>query len=239
MKYNRYAHRKLEFKDYIKFKDMINVAIIEDNVDLRNRLKDLMEQSEHLNCLLAVESVEKFLRYYNQDSHLDILLLDIGLPGMSGIKGIPHIHKLVPDLDIIVLTIHQDPDKIFNAICAGAMGYLLKDLSFTELEQHIITVKEKGGSVLSPKIARRVLRHFQGGKKMIAGKTQLTKKEAQVVRFLVDGLPYKKVADQMGISIDGVRYHVKNIYKKLQVNSKDQVIKKYLKGDIDFDQTGK
>jgi DNA-binding NarL/FixJ family response regulator len=215
---------------------MIKVAIIEDNINLRDRLKKLMEQSIQLDCLLAVESVEKFLRYYDKDVGLDILLLDIGLPGMSGIKGIPHIHKIAPDLDIVILTVHQDPDKIFNSICAGAMGYLLKDLSFSELENHIISVKEKGGSVLSPKIARRVLRHFQGGNKTIKNnKTELTKKEVQVVRFLVDGLSYQKVADQIGITLDGVRYHVKNIYKKLQVRSKAQVVKKYLEGDIGFE----
>ena len=213
---------------------MINVAIIEDNVDLRDRLKELMNQSDHLECSLAVESIEKFLRYNPNASHIDILLLDIGLPGMSGIKGIPHIHKVSPDLDIIILTVHQDPDKIFNAICAGAMGYLLKDLSFTELEQHIVSVKEKGGSVLSPKVARRVLSHFQNGNKMTSGTTTLTKKETQVVRFLVDGLSYQKVADEMGVTLDGIRYHVKNIYKKLQVKSKAQVIKKYLEGNIDF-----
>ncbi len=215
---------------------MIKVAIIEDNVNLRDRLKTLMEDSDRLECLLAVESVEKFLRYYDNTKELDILLLDIGLPGMSGIKGIPHIHKVAPDLDIVILTVYQDPDKIFNSICAGAMGYLLKDLSFSDLEKHIISVKEKGGSVLSPKIARRVLRHFQGGNKTIKNnKTELTKKEIQVVRFLVDGLSYQKVADEIGISIDGVRYHVKNIYKKLQVSSKAQVVKKYLEGDIDFE----
>jgi len=213
----------------------INVAIIEDNVDLRDRLKKLMNQSDHLDCSFAVESVEKFIRYHKATSHIDILLLDIGLPGMSGIKGIPHIHNVAPELDIVILTVHQDPDKIFNAICAGAIGYLLKDLSFTELEQHIISVKEKGGSVLSPKIARRVLSHFQSNKKIVPGnKSSLTKKESQVVRFLVDGLSYKKIAMEMGITLDGVRYHVKNIYKKLQVKSKAQAIKKYLDGNIDF-----
>jgi len=214
---------------------MIKVALVEDNTKLRDRLKELINQSEHLSCALAVDSVEKFLKYYNPSSEIDIVLLDIGLPGMSGIAGIPHIHKIAPDVDIVILTVHQDPYKIFNAICAGAIGYLLKDLSFAELENHIITVKEKGGSVLSPKIARRVLRHFQDGTKKIPDKTQLTKKETQVVRFLVDGLSYQSVADEIGISIDGVRFHVKNIYKKLQVSSKAQVVKKYLEGGIEFD----
>ncbi len=218
----------------IKTKKRINVAIIEDNISLRDRLKELMDQSHSLNCSLAVESVEKFLRYYNNNSQVDILLLDIGLPGMSGIKGIHQIHKINPDLDIIILTVHKDPDKIFNAICAGAIGYLLKDLSFSELEEHIVTVKNKGGSVLSPKVARRVLSHFQSSTKITSKKKNLTNKESQVVRFLVDGLSYQKVADQMGISLDGVRYHVKNIYKKLQVKSKAQVIKKYLEGNINF-----
>ena len=121
---------------------MIKVAIVEDNINLRDRLKSLMDKSDQLDCLLAVDSVEKFLRYYNAVAGLDVLLLDIGLPGMSGIKGIPHIHKIAPELDIIILTVHQDPDKIFNSICAGAMGYLLKDLSFSELEKHIISVQQ-------------------------------------------------------------------------------------------------
>ena len=217
-----------------KTNEEINVAIIEDNIDLRDRLKELMNQSNELNCTLAVESVEKFLRFFKKNSQIDILLLDIGLPGMSGIKGIHQIHKINPDLDIIILTVHNDPDKIFNAICAGAIGYLLKDLSFSELEEHIVTVKQKGGSVLSPKVARRVLSHFQTSNKIKSKKNNITNKESQVVRFLVDGLSYQKVADQMGISIDGVRYHVKNIYKKLQVKSKAQVIKKYLEGDINI-----
>jgi len=108
---------------------MIKVALVEDNTKLRDRLKELINQSEHLSCALAVDSVEKFLKYYNPSSEIDIVLLDIGLPGMSGIAGIPHIHKIAPDVDIVILTVHQDPYKIFNAICAGAIGYLLKDLS--------------------------------------------------------------------------------------------------------------
>jgi len=110
----------------------------------------------------------------------------------------------------------------------------LKDVNFTDFEEHIVTVNKKRGSVLSPKVARIVLSHFQSGNKITSGKNNLTKKEVQVVRFLVDGLSYQKVANQMGISLDGVRYHVKNIYKKLQVKSKAQAIKKYLEGDINF-----
>lgn len=214
---------------------MINIAIIEDNIELRERLKKLMDQSDQLSCLIAVESVEQFFHVYTTKISLDILLLDIGLPGISGIKAIPSIKKKLPALEIVMLTVYKDADKIFNALCMGASGYLLKDINFDQLEKHLINIVEVGGAPLSPQIARRVLDYFQPKRLSFSKRPEkLTKKETQVVRFLVDGHTYQDIADRIGISLDGVRYHVKNIYKKLQVRTKTQVIKKFLNGDIEL-----
>jgi len=211
---------------------MIKVAIIEDNHDLRNRLKEFMGKSESMECISAVDSIEKFMKYYTSDRKPDIILTDIGLPGISGIEGIPHLRKLDASIEVIMLTVYQDPDKIFKAICAGATGYLLKDLSFGELETQLVSIREKGGSILSPQVARRVLDYFQPSSGNVqTKKDKLSDKEQKIVVFLVDGLSYQKIADHMGMSIDGIRYHIKNIYKKLQVTSKAEVIKKYLGKD--------
>ncbi len=211
---------------------MIKVAIIEDNHDLRDRLRDFMGKSKALECISAVDSIEKFMKYYTAERKPDIILTDIGLPGISGIEGIPHLRKLDTSMEVIMLTVYQDPDKIFKAICAGATGYLLKDLSFDELETQLVSIREKGGSILSPQVARRVLDYFQPASGNVqTEKNKLSDKEQKIVVFLVDGLSYQKIADHMGMSIDGIRYHIKNIYKKLQVTSKAEVIKKYLGKD--------
>ncbi len=211
---------------------MIKVAIIEDNHDLRDRLRDFMGKSKALECISAVDSIEKFMKYYTAERKPDIILTDIGLPGISGIEGIPHLRKLDTSMEVIMLTVYQDPDKIFKAICAGATGYLLKDLSFDELETQLVSIREKGGSILSPQVARRVLDYFQPSSGNVqTEKDKLSDKEQKIVVFLVDGLSYQKIADHMGMSIDGIRYHIKNIYKKLQVTSKAEVIKKYLGKD--------
>jgi DNA-binding NarL/FixJ family response regulator len=210
---------------------MIKVIIIEDNHELRERLRTLMGKSNELECVLAVDSIERCLKF-STDASLtpDILLTDIGLPGLSGIEGIPHLKRLFPEAEVIILTVYQDPDKIFKAICSGANGYLLKDTSFDELEKQLVILKEKGGSALSPQVARRVLDYFKPNKSLVPvfKDEALSDKEQQIVVFLVDGLSYQKIAEHQGITIDGVRYHIKNIYKKLHVKSKAEVIRKYM-----------
>ncbi|MFT4664615.1 MAG: DNA-binding NarL/FixJ family response regulator [Polaribacter sp.] len=220
----------------MKTLNMIKVIIIEDNHELRERLRKLMADSKVLDCILAVDSIERFMKYStDQLESPDIILTDIGLPGVSGIEGIPYFRKTYPEAEVIMLTVHKDPDKIFKAICAGATGYLLKDTSFEDLEKQLNQISEKGGSALSPQVARRVLDYFQPSKlkKESVEKANLSEKEQQIVVFLVDGLSYQKIAEHQGISIDGIRYHIKNIYKKLHVKSKAEVIKKYMGKDRD------
>ena len=212
----------------------IKVIIIEDNIDLRNRLCHLMKQSTQLECTHVFSSVEGILRSSFIEVQPDIILLDIGLPGISGIDGIPKIKQVFPKVEIVILTVYNDPDKIFEAICAGATGYLLKDINFDFLESQLIGIYEKGGAAFSPQVARRVLNYFQKGQvRKSQGKVKLNNKEHLIIRGLIDGLSYQRIAETLGITIDGVRYHIKNIYKTLQVNSKTQAIKKYLDGSIE------
>ena len=172
----------------------------------------------------------------------DVILSDIGLPGMSGIDGMRLIKEEHPETDIIMLTVYNDWQKIFNSLRAGASGYLLKNTPLTEIKKAIETVRN-GGSVMSPEIARKVMEHFSVGVHTDSSplgvqaerekpESVLTPKEKEIVIGLTDGLSYKLLADRMNISIDTIRFHIKNIYKKLHVNSKAEVISKSLRGEI-------
>lgn len=212
---------------------MIRLGIIDKNQTLRENLKQQFNDSQYFECVIAVDSVEKFLRLYSSFLKIEIILLDINLNGMSGIAGIPHLHRKNTDWDIIIFTVEQDKGNVFKAISAGVRGYLLKDLSQEELEQKLLTVQNKGGALLAPQVAGLLLDYFQPNvtTQVNTGDT-INKKELQIIRFLVDSLSYQEVADKIGISLNGVRYHIKNIYRKLGVHSRAEVVKKYLSGDI-------
>ncbi|KYK23505.1 LuxR family transcriptional regulator [Thermoplasmatales archaeon SG8-52-4] len=208
---------------------MILVAIVEDDSLIRNALGDYINAQDNMACTIAKESVESFLNVLHTDNLPDVLLMDIGLPGMSGISGIKIIKDKYPDINCIMLTVYHDSHKIFQSLRAGASGYLLKNIPFSEIKE-VITIVSQGGSFMSPQIARKVIEYFQG----IRDKHQspLTDKEKEIVMGLVDGMSYKKIADKSFISVETVRSHIKNIYKKLHVHSKAEVIKKSLSGEI-------
>lgn len=158
--------------------------------------------------------------------------MDIQLPGMSGIEGIGIIKDKYPEIDIIMLTVYHDSHKIFDSLCAGASGYLLKHTSLPEIKESILNLLN-GGAPMSPQIARKVINHFQEQEPRKSNvESSLTPREHDIVNGLVDGLSYKMIADRYDISIDTVRAHIRNIYKKLHVNSKAEVIAKSLKGEI-------
>ena len=140
------------------------------------------------------------------------------------------INGKYPGINIIMFTIYIDSHKIFDSLCAGASGYLLKNTSFPEMKQ-AIEIIHSGGSMMSPPIARKVMEHFHAGRKKQT-KSPLTDKEKEIVQGLVDGLSYKMIAGSASISIETVRSHIKNIYKKLHVHSKADVIRKSLSGEI-------
>lgn len=209
---------------------MIRVAIVEDDTEIRNGVADYLAGQKNLSLQFAVGSVEEALTKLKSASDTDIVLLDIGLPGMSGLGGMKLINKVHPETDVIMFTVHDDPARIFEALCNGASGYLLKNTPFPEIKKSIAEL-HAGGAPMSPQIARKVIQYF-GGSQRPEKKTILSDKEDEVVTGLVDGLSYKMIADRMNITIETVRTHIKNIYRKLHVHSKAEVIGKSLKGEI-------
>ncbi len=207
------------------------VGIVEDNKKIRNLIQRYLDMQDELSCPVAVDSVEKMLEYLDEHPEPDVILMDIQLPGMSGIKGMGVIREKYPDVEIIMLTVYHDSHKIFKALRAGASGYLLKHTSLPEIKESILKLLD-GGAPMSPQIARKVIAHFQDDNKETKPDSELTPREHDIVNGLVDGLSYKMIADRYDISIDTVRAHIRNIYKKLHVNSKAEVIAKSLKGEI-------
>jgi len=210
---------------------MANVAIVEDNEKIRNLIQKFLNKDDEIKCPVAVESVEKLFKFLDKGEVPDVILMDIELPGMSGIDGMKLIKNRFPDVEIIILTVYHDSHKIFDSLCAGASGYLLKHTSLPEIKE-AINVLLQGGSPMSPQIARKVINYFSQDSPKKETSTDLTPREQEIVVGLVDGLSYKMIADRLDISIDTVRAHIRNIYKKLHVNSKAEVIAKSLKGEI-------
>ncbi len=207
------------------------VGIVEDNKKIRDLIQRYLDMQDELKCPVAVDTVEEMIEYLEDHPHPNVILMDIQLPGMSGIKGIGLIKEKYPEIDIIMLTVYHDSHKIFNALRAGASGYLLKHTSLPEIRESILKLID-GGAPMSPQIARKVINHFQENAPKKDPESDLTPREHDIVNGLVDGLSYKMIADRYDISIDTVRAHIRNIYKKLHVNSKAEVIAKSLKGEI-------
>ncbi len=209
---------------------MINVAIIEDDEEIREGIQKYLNRQPGFSCRIAAESVEAFLAQGEEVHWPEVMLMDIGLPGMSGIDGIKLIKQQNPEVDIVMLTVYHDSHKIFEALRAGASGYLLKNTPLAEIKEAIEQLNA-GGAPMSPQIARKVIEHFNPVNKP-APQSPLTAKEKELVVGLVDGLSYKLIAERMSISVETVRFHIKNIYQKLHVHSKAEVITKSLRGEI-------
>lgn len=207
----------------------IVLAVVEDIDDIRNGLKDYFSAQENIEAVDAFGNMEDILVRLNSGYKPDVILSDIGLPGIDGINGIKLISELTPETDVIMLTVFMDSEKIFNALCAGATGYLLKGTPMPEIRKAIMEI-HGGGSYMSPSIARKVVEHFKAPTKKV--NAVLTEREREVIDCLLDGLSYKLIADRLSISIDTVRFRIKSIYKKLHVNSKAEILSKALKGEI-------
>lgn len=205
------------------------LAIIEDKREIREGLHDFFSQQSSVRSVKAFRDMETFLKEMNEGYAPEVILSDIGLPGMDGIEGIKIISHRLPEADIIMLTVFMDSVKIFNALCAGATGYLLKGTPMSEVMSAIEVIRN-GGSYMSPSIARQVVEHFKAPTKN--ANERLTEKEREVIKYLLDGLTYKLIAEKLFISVDGVRFRIKSIYEKLQVNSRSEIMSKALKGEI-------
>lgn len=210
---------------------MAIIGIVEDNKKIRDLIQRYLDMQEGMECPVAVDSVEEMLDYLKKHKQPDVMLMDIQLPGMSGIKGMEIIKSKYPEIEIMMLTVYHDSHKIFDSLKAGASGYLLKHTSLPEIKESIENLL-KGGAPMSPQIARKVISHFNEETPKKNEESMLTNREQDIVNGLVDGLSYKLIADRYDISIDTVRAHIRNIYKKLHVNSKAEVIAKSLRGEI-------
>ena len=201
----------------------IRVIIIEDMRDVREGLKLLINGSPGFHCAGGYRSVEDALAAVAGLEPPDIILTDLGLPGMSGIEGIRLFREWLPDAAIMALTIHENDDKIFNALCAGATGYLVKTTKPAKILEAIRDVCE-GGAPMSSNIARMIVGSFRR-----TTLSPLSPREKEVLAELCKGYSYKMIADALFIGERTVNFHIKNIYQKLQVHSKSEAVLKALR----------
>lgn len=208
----------------------IKTIIVEDQRDLREGLQTLINFTPNFKCLGACRSMEEALARVKYDVP-DVVLSDIGLPGMSGIEGIRILKEKYPSLVILVLTVYDDNEKIFDALCAGASGYLLKH---TDPSQLISSVKEavSGGAPMSPEVAAKVIKIFREVRPPEKVDYDLTPHEVRLLKLLVEGYNYVTAAEELNISYNTIKFHVRNIYDKLQVHSKSEAVAKALQNRL-------
>jgi DNA-binding NarL/FixJ family response regulator len=211
-------------------RDPISVAIIEDQRDIREGLGILVGGTPGYRIVGSFGSMEEALPNIGR-ADPDVALVDIGLPGLSGIEGIPRLRERSPRLLVLVLTIYGDDERIFEAICAGACGYLLKKTPPARLLESIREVLE-GGSPMTPEVARRVVQLFRKFHPPEAADYHLTPTEMRLLKLLAEGHHNKTAAAEMGISINTVSYHTRSIYQKLQVHSKSEAVVKALRDGL-------
>ena len=209
---------------------MVRVAVIEDRREIRDGLAALINSAEGYCCAGAFRSMEYALADIGA-SRPDIVLVDIGLPGMSGIDGIRLLKERHPALQFLVLTIYDDDERIFEALCAGACGYLLKRTGPARLLESLKEVSE-GGAPMSPEVARRVIRLFRDIRPPKHADHQLTPHQIRLLKLLADGHNYKTAAAELGVTVDTVGFHLRHIYEKLQVHSKSEAVAKALRDRI-------
>lgn len=201
----------------------VRVAIVEDQRGLRDGLSAMIGGTPGFALVGAFGSMEDALVELEVDPP-DILLADIGLPGMSGIEGVKRLKARFPALQIVMLTVYADSDRVFAAICAGACGYLLKDTPPTRLLEALRELRE-GGAPMSPEIARQVVEMFQKTAPPPAtAPHRLSSREVEVLKLLAEGHVYKTAAAELDLALDTVRFHVRNIYEKLHVHSKSEAV---------------
>lgn len=203
-------------------KELVRISIVEDDDLIRESFATLINQCKDYVCISNYDNCEDAIQNLDSDEP-DIILMDIGLPGISGIEGIKRIKSVRQNIDIITVTVHEEDDKVFEALCAGATGYLTKNIS---PQRMIEAIKEvlNGGAPMSTNIARKVIRSFQR-----STESPLTSRETEVLQHLAKGKSYTMIANELFINKETVRTHIKNIYQKLNVNSKAGAIEKATK----------
>lgn len=205
----------------------VRVVLIEDLREVREGLSILINGTPGFRCAATFRTMEDALAGMSS-SQPDVILTDIGLPGMSGVEGTRLLRERFPLVPILALTVYDDDANVFNAICAGASGYLLKNTPPGRLLESLQEVAD-GGAPMSPEVARRVLALFRQFRPPERAPSALTPQEMTVLKLMVEGHHYKTAASEMGISINTVSFHLRHIYEKLQVHSKTEAVAKALR----------
>lgn len=204
----------------------IRIAIIEDQRDIRQGLASLIDSSEGYRCTGCYSSMEDALAWFGRELP-DVALIDIGLPGMSGIEGSRLLKERYPTVLLLILTVYDDDDRIFEALCAGACGYLLKKTPSARLLE-CLREAMNGGAPMSPEVARRVVNLFQRFRPPQHVDYHLTPHEVRLLKMLVEGHNYTSAASELGVSFSTIAFHMQNIYQKLQVHSKSEAVARAL-----------
>ncbi|HEU5240285.1 MAG TPA: response regulator transcription factor [Pyrinomonadaceae bacterium] len=208
----------------------IKVAIIEDQREVRECLTILINGSPGYRCTGSFSTMEQALGKIGLDLP-DMVLVDIGLPGMNGVDGVKVLKELYPKLLLLMLTVYDDDDRIFNALCAGASGYLLKETPPARLLESLKEAAQ-GGAPMSPEVARRVISLFRNFNPPEKADYQLTPHEVRLLKLLVEGCSYKTAAAELGVTTHTIAFHLQKIYEKLQVHSKSEAVAKALRNQI-------
>ena len=206
------------------------VAIIEDRREIRQGLQMLINGTDRYRCTGTYRSMEDALSGIGSEVP-DVALVDIGLPGMSGIEGIALLKARHPDLLLLMLTVYDDDERIFDALCAGACGYMLKRTSPARLLESLREAVS-GGAPMSPEVASRVISLFRDIRPPERADYELTPHETRLLKLLVEGYNYTTAAQELGVSFNTIKFHMRNVYDKLQVHSKSEAVAKALRNRL-------
>ncbi|MDB6111204.1 MAG: DNA-binding response regulator [Pedosphaera sp.] len=203
---------------------MVKVAIVEDNKITRESLETIVNLSPDYRCVCVCETAEEALRLIPKHQP-EVVLMDIQLPNMSGVECVARLKEQLPSVQVIMVTVYQDPDRIFRALRAGASGYLLKRATPEKVLNAIRDVQQ-GGVPMSAEIARKVIKHFQTQPVATAEVEKLSPREREILDLVAPGFSNKEIADRLNISVESIRWHLKNIYHKLHVHSRTEAASK-------------
>ena len=211
---------------------IIRIMIVEDNRFIRTGWETVIQANKNFNLVGSFPDCESVFKS-NVPYTTDLVLMDIGLPGISGIEGVKYLKEKYPEIIIVMCTVHEDSEEIFQAICAGAVGYLTKRTSPDELIKSLIEAYN-GGSPMTPSVARKVISSFQNVKVSDSenNTSELNEREQQILSLMAQGKSYNAIADEVCLSIDGVYYHIRHIYEKLHVHSRAEAVAEGLKKKI-------
>jgi DNA-binding NarL/FixJ family response regulator len=205
----------------------INVSIVEDSDKFRETLARVLNRAEGFRCLSQYPNAEEALKALPQDKP-DVVLMDINLPGINGVECVRQLKQLAPTIQVMMLTVYEDTDNIFNALTAGATGYMLKRTPRDELLEAIREV-HRGGSPMTTHIARKVVQSFQRAASAASPTDTLSPREQEVLDCLAQGFLYKEIAEKLSISYETVHTYIRRIYEKLQVRTRTEAVAKFLK----------